>query len=118
MIGFSYPQRFRLKDAAQLQRVRNYGSKRIVGGWKMYSMTNNLSYSRLAIIVGKRYVKLAVQRNLLRRIIKERFRQRMGFGKGLDYLLILIKPYGCLDGRTLNAELDALLESSACSPLA
>lgn len=51
--------------------------------------SNQKDHARLGIIVGKRYAKKAVQRNQLRRIIRESFRQHKESLKGLDIIVLL-----------------------------
>lgn len=50
---------------------------------------NPLSHARLGIIIGKRYVKRAVDRNQLRRIIRESFRYQQEALKGLDIIVLI-----------------------------
>ncbi len=52
---------------------------------------NKLNYPRIAIIIKKKYIKLAVQRNKIKRIIYETFRLKQHKIKKNDYLLIIKK---------------------------
>ena len=62
---------------------------------------NKRNDSRLGIIIGKRWVKSAVHRNLLKRIIRESFRHQKEGLKGLDIIVLmrsectpLCEPFG------------------------
>ena len=47
--------------------------------------------NRLGIIVGKKHVYLSVERNRLRRLIREGFRTILKPGLGID-LIVLVRP--------------------------
>ena len=47
--------------------------------------------NRLGIIVGKKYVPLSVERNRLRRLIREGFRTILNPSLGID-LIVLVRP--------------------------
>lgn len=49
--------------------------------------------ARLGIVVAKRYVKLAVARNKLKRLIRESFRQQQQVLSGLDVVVIVKKNF-------------------------
>ncbi len=52
---------------------------------------NNLKYPRIGLIIKKKYVKLSVKRNKIKRIIYEIFRKKQYKIKKIDYLLIIKK---------------------------
>lgn len=54
------------------------------------------SHPRLGIIIGKHHVKRAVDRNCLRRVIRESFRHNKEAVKGLDIVIIVRSKYAGL----------------------
>ncbi len=52
---------------------------------------NKFNYPRIGVIIKKKYIKLSVKRNKIRRIIYETFRLKQHKIKNIDYLLILNK---------------------------
>lgn len=52
---------------------------------------NHLAHARLGTVVSKKNVRLAVQRNRLKRILRERFRLSQVELSGLD-IVVLVKP--------------------------
>jgi ribonuclease P protein component len=54
------------------------------------------AYPRLGIIIGKHHVKRAVDRNCLRRVIRESFRHHKETVKGLDIIIIVRSKYAGL----------------------
>lgn len=108
-----FSERHRLKDVARFRELRHSGLVVSRGYWKLYRLVNGLSYPRLAVVVAKRYVRLAVERNLLRRLVKERFRHRKGFCDGYDYLLVVVNIPSDLDKSAAWSALDDLLAIEA-----
>ena len=63
---------------------------------------NQRSHARLGIIIGKHHVKRAVDRNRLRRILRESFRYQKEALKGLDIIVIIRSECTALGGRSGN----------------
>ena len=73
-IGLSFTRRQRLVDAAQFKRV--FRSNDRVGDhyWTVLYRANELDVARLGMAVAKKRVKRAVDRNRLKRLVRESFR--------------------------------------------
>lgn len=52
-----------------------------------YARLNNLPYSRLGLVVGKRQIPHAVQRNFIRRHLREFFRLHQANLPSLDFII-------------------------------
>jgi ribonuclease P protein component len=50
---------------------------------------NSYAYPRLGVIIGKQHVRRAVDRNRLRRVVRESFRHHQEKLKGLDIIVLL-----------------------------
>jgi ribonuclease P protein component len=70
--------------------------------------SNQKSHARLGIIIAKRYIKLAVQRNRLRRLVRESFRQHQNTLKGLDIVVQIRSECSPLDNKVLRNDIDRL----------
>lgn len=53
---------------------------------------NNLTFPRLGLVIGKKNVKKAVDRNQLKRIIRESFRLNLADYPSIDIVVIARKP--------------------------
>lgn len=62
---------------------------------------NPFDHPRLGLVIGKKSVKLSVERNRIKRVIRETFRQNQDFLVGWDIVIVARKGLGDLD----NAEL-------------
>jgi ribonuclease P protein component len=63
--------------------------------------------ARLGLVIGRKFLKKAVERNLVKRLARESFRGRRL--PDMDLVLRLSAPIGQSGRRELRAELDALL---------
>lgn len=86
------PQRFRLRRAADLQRIRQSGRS-----WRhplivLLAQTNDLDVSRFAFVAGRR-VGNAVVRNRVKRLMREAVRHHLDeVAAGWDCMLIARNP--------------------------
>jgi ribonuclease P protein component len=69
---------------------------------------NQLPHARLGIVVGKHHVKRAVDRNLLKRVIRESFRQWQEPLKGLDIIVLMRSEWCPLGKKFWRDEIDNL----------
>lgn len=67
-----------------------------------------LKEPRLGIIVAKKHVKLAVQRNRIKRLLRESFRCKRYSIPGLDIVVLAKKGIGLIDNAECTKELDYL----------
>lgn len=86
--NFSKSQRLYKKE--HIQAV--FANKRKLAGcfFSIFFSKNDINNSRLCIIVAKKNIRFAVQRNKIKRIIRESFRINQHTLKGLD---IVVYPY-------------------------
>jgi ribonuclease P protein component len=57
--------------------------------FSVFATTGDQSKARLGIVVAKRNVKLAVERNKLKRLIRESFRRQQEQLSGLDVVVVV-----------------------------
>ena len=83
----------RIKDPADFRRA--FDRKRSVSDGRLiiYGVENGRSYARLGISVSRKKVRKAVQRNRLKRLIREAFRKRKAeLPTGLDLVVVPREP--------------------------
>ena len=82
----------RLANATQFDEVFKKSSKTLKTEEFLFLLKGNLmEENRLGIIVGKKHVPLSVERNRLKRLIREGFRTILNPGIGID-LIVLVRP--------------------------
>jgi ribonuclease P protein component len=114
MTQYGFDKNVRLLKSVEFQAVfdkvsRRYSSK----GFLVLSKPNNLSYARLGMITPKKIVRLAVKRNLFKRLIRESFRLQQPTLPGLDMIVLLRKEAVDLDKSELWLNLNKLWQTIA-----
>lgn len=72
--------------------------------------------ARLGVVIAKRFVRRAVDRNLVRRLARENFRRLRTALDSRDLILRLISRPGDFDRRALAEEIKALLGRARIRP--
>lgn len=63
---------------------------------------NNLEHDRLGLVIAKKHIRLAVDRNRIKRLIRESFRQQSRNSMGIDAIVLARKGLGDLDNSTVT----------------
>ena len=111
--SYSFTNRERLHTASQFQRVFKQANKSTSESFIMLFRKNNVGFPRIGIVVAKRKVKQAVDRNLIKRIIKESFRLSKAKLPPYDFIVILKKPVANIQRDSLRKELNIFWQSFA-----
>lgn len=110
MTGFGFPSRYKLKKTDEFSSVFNF-RKRLSGNvLALHYMPNTLGYARLGLVVGKKIAKRAVQRNYMKRSLRELFRQEQASLGAVDLLVRPLKGYSRGDFNLIKLEFNALLD--------
>lgn len=80
------------------------------------AIKSQVPQARLGIVVGKRNVKLAVDRNKLKRVIREFFRHEQELLAGMDVVVVVKKNFDALDieKQKLPMLLKQVVQGSKC----
>lgn len=85
------PRESRLTRKQQFDRVLNARMIQVRRGpFRVYAAVNCEGVARLGMIVGKRQAKRAVDRNRIKRALREAFRTRASLLSGLDVVVQLV----------------------------
>ncbi|MCW8885216.1 MAG: ribonuclease P protein component [Motiliproteus sp.] len=101
--GYSFPRSSRLLNAGDYRQVFD-GAKVKVSDKHLLILAcpNQLSHARVGLVIAKKNVKLAVDRNRVKRIIRESFRLTSSSLPDLDIVILARRGLGELDNRTLQ----------------
>lgn len=107
MRPYSFPRHHRLLEPHQFQAVFSQPDYRASQDcFLLLARENTLNYPRLGLVVGRRKAKKAVDRNRVKRLGRESFRQRTPDVTGLDVVLLLRGPPDSRDPAVLRAKLE------------
>ena len=101
----SFQKRFRLTLATEFERVFGENHRSVDGLFTVLYRRNGLGYPRLGLAIAKRQVRLAVDRNRLKRLIRESFRGAKQQLSDLDIVIMARHEAGTSDNAVIYASL-------------
>ena len=112
MNGASYPRRYRLTKTDEFSSVFSFRkalrSPHFLLHWRTRSVAD-AQYPRLGLVVAKKLLPRAVDRNLIRRLTREHFRLLRQGLPARDLIMRLANRPAELDRKLLAAEIRGLL---------
>jgi ribonuclease P protein component len=110
--GFGFNSRYKLKKTDEFSSVFSF-RKRISGKvLALHYMPTTLGYPRLGVVVGKKIAKRAVDRNYMKRVLRELFRVERETLNSADLLIRPLTAYTRSDFDLVKREFMHLLEKS------
>jgi ribonuclease P protein component len=107
--NYSFPRQCRLIKTDDFSSVFNF-HKRLSGKILALHYCNNpLTWPRLGMVVGKKTGRSAVERNYMRRVLREQFRHRQAELKNVDLVVRTQKAFGRNDYPAVVLEFIELL---------
>ena len=109
--GFSYSfdKRLRLLKAADFQPVFKQARFKVSSQTVLVlAIENNLRFPRLGLVIAKKNVARAVQRNRIKRLLRESFRLNQHLLAGLDIVILARNGLGSLENPEISRQTDAL----------
>ena len=109
--GEGFPRQVRLDRSRDYQRVfRSATVRGRHGALRLSAVANRMHTARLGLIVGKRALPRAHERNRARRVLRETFRRRR---RGLPAMDIVVQVTGDASNGAYRASLEVLLSRIA-----
>ncbi|BFI97563.1 MAG: ribonuclease P protein component [Rhodanobacter sp.] len=108
MLPAGLPRELRLRLAGDFAALRTSSGR--LGGrcFHLRYRPNGLPHARLGLAISKRASKLAVERNRLKRLLRESFRRQRAHLPPVDVVVTAREQAVSLSGAELLAEADAL----------
>ncbi|MFN2645863.1 MAG: ribonuclease P protein component [Burkholderiales bacterium] len=100
-----------MREKAQFERLLREGTRRSFGGYTFFIGPRLSRTPRLGILISRKHAALAVDRNRIKRCIREAFRMEQESLQGLD--LLVRPPYGMRASRDTVKDLRTLLRRLA-----
>lgn len=87
----TFRRAMRMNRPGDFSRVFRQGKRLGGGGLTVLTVENSVGHPRLGLAIAKKHLKLANQRNRLKRIIRESFRQHQSAFSNID-IVVLSRP--------------------------
>jgi len=106
--GLGFHGEYRLRKADEFSSVFIF--RRTLRGkhFDMFHRPNTSATARLGVVIAKKLVRSAVSRNLIKRIVRESFRQTRAKLPQRDIVVRVSTRLDLLERRTLRGEIDEL----------
>lgn len=105
--SFSFSKSLRLLESGDFQRVFDDAPFRASHQhFLILARANALGYPRLGLVIAKKHLRLAVERNRFKRLIRENFRTHQHSFSGLDVIVLSRKGLENLDNQTFTQQLN------------
>jgi ribonuclease P protein component len=89
------PRAYRLSEKRQFDRVLKERSVHLRSGpFRVHAAATDARGARLGLIIGKRQAKRAVERNRIKRALRETFRSHQHALPAFDVVVQLVEPIG------------------------
>lgn len=109
-LGTGFPRAARLLKPAEFRRVFQRARRAQDAYFTILARSNGDAPARLGLAIARKQVRRAVDRNRLKRLIRDRFRHRRAELHGLDLVVMARGRAVSCDNRTLREALDTLLQ--------
>jgi ribonuclease P protein component len=104
-----FPKSLRLLNAKAFERVFKHASYRASDRYCLILATpNSEQVPRLGLVIAKKHIRLAVERNRIKRLIRESFRKQQHQLPTIDAIVLARKGLDQLDNNDINARLNKL----------
>ena len=109
MTDYAFGKNSRLLKAGEFKAVFDHASLKVSDKFILFlARPNGLSHSRLGMIVAKKNIRKAAQRNRVKRIVRESFRHQKKYALSIDVIFLARKELAQLDNQSMNQQLDEL----------
>jgi ribonuclease P protein component len=117
VVSRSFGREKRLLKPRQFKAVFDSPGGKVAGrNVLLLARANGLDHPRLGLVIGKKSVRLSVERNRLKRQIRETFRQSQDDLAGWDVVVVARKGLGDLDNPELAGQFIKLWKRLARLP--
>ena len=104
-----FPRKLRLLNASDYRAVFGHAKYKVsCRNLLVFARDNDLANARLGLVIGKRNVSLAVQRNRIKRVLRTSFRLNQKLLTGLDIVILARSELASLDNAILAGRIDTL----------
>ena len=104
-----FPRNKRLLASGEFRKVFEQASFRAPHPYfLLLAIRNERDAARVGLVVAKKNIRKAVDRNRIKRLIRESFRHRLGTLPSLDIVVLVRKDAGTAENKQLLAVLDKL----------
>ncbi|MCG8379807.1 MAG: ribonuclease P protein component [Proteobacteria bacterium] len=104
--GASFRSLYRLRRPKDFQKVFSSKQRSVDDLFLFLFEKNNREYARLGLAVPKKHIQRSIDRNRIKRVIRESFRHKKHHFTGLDIVVMVRKPVKNINRKQFDLVLD------------
>lgn len=108
VLQYTFPRELRLLTPSQFQNVFSQAARFHSKNLTIFARKNNEVSARLGFAITKKNIKLACQRNRIKRIVRESFRQNQHQLHPVDFVILSKKNTDQLQSEQINQQIEQL----------
>jgi len=113
-LSYSFEKRLRLLKAADFQPVFKHADYKVSSQMMLFlAIETESSFPRLGLVIAKKNIATAVQRNRVKRLLRESFRHNQHLLEGLDIVILARSGLGFLDNSLITRQTETLWQDLA-----
>lgn len=108
MTGFTgdFARTKRLLKPGEFKQVFDHSIRSSDANLTVFARPNSLEHARLGLAISKKQLKLAVERNRIKRLVRESFRHHQDALRGLDLVVLARRGIAELDNQEISSALE------------
>ena len=104
-----FPKKLRLANAAEFKAVFSKVEYKISNRHLLiFALENARNYPRLGLVISKKHVPLAVDRNRIKRLLRDEFRTHQHLLAGLDIVILARNDLAAQNNASLHSAISRL----------
>ncbi|MDQ2993810.1 MAG: ribonuclease P protein component [Pseudomonadota bacterium] len=109
MSNTTFPKRVRIRTQHEFKAVFQNHNRLSEHYFSVVTSPNTVEFARLGLSIAKRHIKRSVDRNLIKRVLREAFRHEQENLAGLDIVVMVKYPIPDLNKAEMNVWFKRLL---------
>lgn len=110
-MSFSFPKELKIRNSSEYKEIFGKSRKLSSDHFNILYVPNSLGYPRVGFVVAKKNVPGAVERNRVKRVLREVFRRNKSLFGSMDVVFIAKKGSETLDFSLAQKEIKEIVGS-------
>jgi ribonuclease P protein component len=111
VVSLSFPKELKIRTNSEYEEIFGKSKKLSTEHFSILCAPNSLGYPRLGLVVGKKAVPGAVERNRVKRVLREVFRLNKPLFGSMDVVFVAKKGSEKLDYSSAKREVEETVRS-------